>query len=132
MKTTYLKRAEMRRGLVCLVPREGVDGVACHEKTICDCRVIELLDDLDAQESELTKLRKRVEVLEEALSFYGNPESWIIRDKHAWRKSSPRSHGDDENILDYHHPNRDWVGTVAVGGKRAREALKRSRELGEK
>lgn len=67
MKTTYLKRAEMRRGLVCLVPREGAYGLTCHEKTICDCRVIELLDDLDTQESELTKLRKRVEVLEFAL-----------------------------------------------------------------
>lgn len=79
--------------------------------------------------SELTKLRKRVEVLEEALSFYGNPESWIIRDKHSWRKSSPKSHGDEETILTYQHPNRDWVGTVVVGGIRAREALAESAKI---
>lgn len=66
MKTTHLKRAEMRRGLACLVPINA-PGISCHEKTICDCGVIELLDDLDTQESELTKLRKRVEVLTTAL-----------------------------------------------------------------
>ena len=83
---------------------------------------VKLLDDLDT-------LEQRLKICEEALGFYGSPESWIIRDKHAWRKSSPRSHGDDENILDYHHPNRDWVGTVAVGGKRARQALAESAKI---
>lgn len=86
---------------------------------------------MEKSESELTKLRKRVEVLQEALSFYGNPESWIIRDKHYWRKSSPKSQGDDELIKDYHHPNRDWIGTVVVGGKRARQALAESAKIAE-
>lgn len=79
--------------------------------------------------NKIDTLEQRLKICEEALGFYGSPESWIIRDKHAWRKSSPRSHGDDENILDYHHPNRDWVGTVAVGGKRARQALAESAKI---
>ena len=87
MKTTYLKRAEMRRGLVCLVPREGADGLTCHEKTICDCRVIELLDDLDTQESEITKLRKRVEVLQKALEKYALPQTRLTKkyEEEQWR-----------------------------------------------
>lgn len=132
MKTSKEQRNEMRIGLVCLVPiNKSAGGISCHEKTICDCRVIEILDDLDTQESELTKLRARVALLEEALGFYGSPESWIIRDKDSWKKSSPRSYGDDEIILNYQHPNRDWVGTIDVGGKRARTALQRSKELGD-
>jgi hypothetical protein len=72
---------------------------------------------------EISKRDAVIKVMREALEFYGSPESWIIRDKHAWRKSSPKSHGDDEIILNYKHPNRDWVGTVTVGGKKARSAL---------
>jgi len=49
----------------------------------------------------------------------------MIKDKHSWRKSSPKSHGDDELITKYQHPNRDWVGSITVGGKRARAYLQK-------
>lgn len=72
---------------------------------------------------KITELERKLGIARECLEFYGSPESWIIRDKHAWRKSSPKSHGDDEIIFNYQHPNRDWVGTVTVGGKKARQAI---------
>ena len=32
-----------RKGLVCLVPREGAEcALTCHEKTLCDCQVLEI------------------------------------------------------------------------------------------
>ena len=60
-----------------------------------------------------------------ALKFYGNHESWINRDiaGDIWHRASPKQHGDSETIRHYEHPNTDWVGTVVVGGKKAREAL---------
>ena len=69
MKTTYLQRAEMRRGLVCLVPLDDTGGLTCHEKTICDCEAIKLLDDIDTQ-------TQRVAILEEALEFYAKGRSY--------------------------------------------------------
>lgn len=64
----------------------------------------------------------------DALKYYADPELWMIKDKHSWKESSPKCHGDDELIVKYKHPNRDWIGSVAVGGKLARQTLK---ELGE-
>ena len=36
--------ASMKEGLVCLVPKDGKGGVTCHEKSVCDCTVIELIE----------------------------------------------------------------------------------------
>lgn len=66
--------------------------------------------------------------LKECLEWYGNPENWIIRKGDAWNKSNPKEHGDDEMIRHYKHPEKEWEGTVTVGGKRARQVL---RELDE-
>ena len=63
------------------------------------------------------------------LNYYADPEMWMIKDKYSWRKSSPKSHGDDEMILGYEHPNRDWKGTIVVGGKRARQAIKETKQM---
>lgn len=65
---------------------------------------------------------KRIENLLRLL-YYANPEVWILRDKLAWRKACPKSHGDSEIISGYEHPNTDWRGTVVVGGKLARQVL---------
>lgn len=49
---------EYREGLVCLVPRPGVGGITCHEKTLCDCMVLEIFAAYDslAKENEELKL----------------------------------------------------------------------------
>ena len=36
--------ARMKEGLVCLVPKDGKGGITCHEKSVCDCTVIELIE----------------------------------------------------------------------------------------
>jgi hypothetical protein len=60
----------------------------------------------------------------ECLEFYADPENWIKRYTNHWvAKGGP--HLDDEMILDYKHPGTDWVGTITVSGKRAREVLKK-------
>jgi|SRR5690554_492537 len=82
---------------------------------------------------EIEALKEANKVLREAVEFYGDPEMWMIKDKHSWRKSSPKSHGDDEMIINYQHPRRDWVGTIIVGGKLARKAIAKANEIiGEK
>jgi len=64
--------AEWRKGLVCLVPKEtaaNAMSITCHEKTLCDCKVLEIIATL---ETTLTKL----DVAVEALEFYANPDSY--------------------------------------------------------
>jgi len=56
--------AEWRKGLVCLVPKEtaaNAMSITCHEKTLCDCKVLEIIATL---ETTLTKLDTAVEALE--------------------------------------------------------------------
>lgn len=84
-----------------------------HVKMCCD--YTDRLNDYD----------KKLAIAKEALEYYGDPESWIERHKHSWDRSNPYKKDDRELIKDYHHPNTDWVGSVVVGGKRAREALKK-------
>jgi len=80
---------------------------------------------------KIDKLERDNKVLKEACEFYAEPESWMVKDKHSWRKSSPRSHGDDEYIRSYHHERPvGLIGTVSVGGKRARQALSKIRSEG--
>lgn len=49
--------------------------------------IVYLLDSLDTQESELTKLRKRVEVLEKALEKYALPQTRLTKkhEEEQWR-----------------------------------------------
>lgn len=90
------------------------DGTVCSLADQNEKDILELEKIIESQ-------KKIIEELKRSNEFYANPESWMIKDKNSWRKSSPKSHGDDEIILKYHHPLRDWVGTITVGGKLARE-----------
>lgn len=78
---------------------------------------------LKAQQEVIDRLEKENKELKECAEFYGNPENWITRRESSWDKTDPRRHGDSELILGYRHPNTEWIGSVTVGGKRAREAL---------
>lgn len=82
-----------------------------------DKELLRLQSIINIQQARITNLLK--------LSFYANPEKWILRDKHSWRKACPKSHGDSEMISGYEHPNTDWRGTVVVGGKLAREVIQK-------
>jgi len=70
------------------------------------------------------KLQDENKKLREALEFYADPENYIERYKDHWVHSTPCQKGDREFIKQYKHPGTEWIGTVGVGGKRAREALK--------
>lgn len=83
-----------------------------------------LLDELEKRMQDSKKLSEALEVIR----FYGDPESWMRKDSQSWSSVSPKSHGDKELIRDYHHPGKDWVGTIEVGGKRARDFLKQCSE----
>lgn len=78
-------------------------------------------------QKENESIKKKLEKAEEVIQFYGDPEKWMIKTSDHWTKSNPRTYGDSELIEDYSHPNKDWVGSIVVGGKRARayfESLK--------
>jgi hypothetical protein len=38
---------KIKKGLVCLVPRKGLGGITCHEKTVCDCQVLKIISCLE-------------------------------------------------------------------------------------
>ncbi len=44
-----------REGLACLVPRDMLGGsvITCHEKTLCDCQVLEIFKALDEMRADL-------------------------------------------------------------------------------
>jgi len=65
-----------------------------------------------------------VKKYKEALEFYGDRETWIIRDRASWYTKTQKQLSDQDMQLDYKHPGTDWVGSVVTAGKRAREALK--------
>jgi len=52
-----------RTGLVCLVPRKEAGGITCHEKTLCDCQVLEIADRLDKLKAIAVELAKACEVI---------------------------------------------------------------------
>lgn len=81
-------------------------------------------DDIDGLEKQNEELKKKLEKAEEVIRFYGDPEKWMIKTSDSWTKSNPSTYGDSELIEDYSHPNKDWVGSIVVGGKRARSYLK--------
>lgn len=66
-------------------------------------------------------LRKDAKALAE---FYGDPETWIDRSKNDWKRSYPKN-ADEELMRDYKHPGTDWVGSIVVNGKNAREFLEK-------
>jgi hypothetical protein len=92
-----------RQGLVCLVPRKGVGGITCHEKTLCDCTILELLDSRDA---EIDLLLQIIEKQTDTLKFYGDEGNW-------WANTAE---GDSDMIC-----KSDLTKTMDnCGGKRAR------------
>jgi hypothetical protein len=48
-----------REGLVCLVPKDGRGGITSHEKTLCDCQVLEIFAELDRVVAERDELKKK-------------------------------------------------------------------------
>lgn len=86
-----------------------------------------IMDYIVGLEKNLLKVKEENERLKDALCFYADPENYIDRKKDSWDKKYPEN--DSEMIRNYNHPNTDWVGTIVVGGKKAREALSKIGEL---
>jgi hypothetical protein len=105
-------------GLVCLVPKDGIAGITSHEKTLCDCEVLEIANHF---EQKLKDLEARLFDAEKVIGFYADPENSIKRYDDGWSNVDCLIDRDGETIMKYRHPNTDWVGTVKVHGKRARE-----------
>jgi hypothetical protein len=57
---------EIRNTHGCLIPRQGAEVPSCHEKTSCDCTVVELLQEIDALRTERDDAHK---LLREAASL---------------------------------------------------------------
>lgn len=89
------------------------------------------LEIMQNQALEIGRLAKDLAIAREALEFYADPEKWINRKAQFWERTCPKSKGDEEMILGYKHPTTDWSGTVVVGGKTARKALKQTETKGE-
>lgn len=90
----------------------------------------DVLDDLDTQESELTKLRKRVKVLTDALKFYAHAGHWDeiyyeAEDGVGWDGDVGRMIQIDDCCRD----NKDK--NFGYGGTKAREALAESAKIAE-
>lgn len=49
-----------RKGLVCLVPMHGHSGITSHEKTLCDCEVLEIFSAYDAAIKERDELKEKL------------------------------------------------------------------------
>ena len=81
-------------------------------------------DDIDRLEKENDEIKKKLEEAVKVIEFYGDPEKWMIKTSEYWTKASPKLHGDAELIKNYNHPNKDWLGSITVGGRMAREFLK--------
>ena len=72
---------------------------------------------------QLDELKSELAEKDAVLEFYALPENWINYQAETWSRACPKSHGDEEMIRNYAHKNRDWNGTIVVGGKRAREVM---------
>lgn len=56
---------ELRKGLMCLVPKESAVNahstlLSCHEYSVCDCTVLALLDDWERMEEVLREVMVRI------------------------------------------------------------------------
>lgn len=66
---------EYRKGLVCLVPNPGSDSViTSHEKTLCDCQVLEIFTAYDELQSENAKLQLMAENYRSKLAEIAAPQ----------------------------------------------------------
>lgn len=75
----------------------------------------------------ISNLKSELAEKDAALEFYALPENWINYQSETWSRACPKAHGDEEIIRNYAHKNRDWTGTIVVGGKRAREVMQKYR-----
>lgn len=79
--------------------------------------------------NHIKKLEDALKLERKTVDFYADPENYITRYKTSWEDSIPEPL---ELIRDYAHPKTDWVGSVKVGGKLARETQsKRSKYVSE-
>ena len=106
--------------------KKYIEAVSFRDWQTCDLICDEhsvLVDRIKNLEQELQKTREQLEKAEKVIEFYGNPETYISRNISAGLISYVNLLEDREQIREYKHPDTDWLGTVNVGGKRAREAL---------
>jgi hypothetical protein len=80
---------------------------------------IEMTARLILQNREIKSLRAQLADANEIARFYGEPQNQIKYHLSSWQRISPLN--DDEIIQNYKHPERDWIGSIVVAGKRARE-----------
>lgn len=79
------------------------------------------------QTIKLEQLEKENKILRECVEFYADPEVYIETHNDCYFKIEPKN--DNEIIRHYEHKQKiGWIGTVKVGGKKAREALKQLKE----
>jgi len=66
-----------RKGLVCLVPKRGSEfTMTCHEKTLCDCQVLEIFAAYDSLEAKLAISTKGLEdIIGQAL--WRDDDAWV-------------------------------------------------------
>ena len=74
--------------------------------------------------NSLKKLRSEESLIEEG---EGKEATFSIQEQPVFEQTQvvnePKD--DEEMIRHYRHKNKDWIGTVVVGGKRAREVIKK-------
>ena len=77
--TTPIDIAELQAGMVCLVPHAGAGMPSCHEFSVCDCQVKELIASLKIDLEALEKLEgwEMLFRLEGGLSYPPGPPTLI-------------------------------------------------------
>jgi hypothetical protein len=73
---------------------------------------------------ELATLKQRLAEAETLLEWYADPENYIRRNHDGWKRVDC---ADDELIKNYRHPQTEWIGSVSVSGRRAREYFQRKK-----
>ena len=56
-RLTPEREKELRFNLACLIPNQGINLPSCHEKTLCDCEVLEIFAEIDALREQNANLR---------------------------------------------------------------------------
>lgn len=75
---------------------------------------------------ENTELRQEVARLREALEFYADKRNWETPEEQGYTtKHAPHL---SEGVADMLNGDSEIIGSIEIGGKRAREALERSEE----
>jgi len=78
---------------------------------------------LAAKDVEIKQLQNELAEKDAVLAWYADPETYIETHNDCYLQIEPKD--DEEMIRHYRHKNKDWIGTVVVGGKRAREVIKK-------